>query len=44
MEGNFENDLQTVFDDIVDGTIVSGAVYSDVEGHRQNPELKMVLR
>jgi hypothetical protein len=43
MEGNFENDLQIVFDDIADGTIVSGAAYSDVEGHHQNPELKMVL-
>ena len=31
-------------DDIADGTIArSGAVYSDVEGQRQNPELKMII-
>jgi hypothetical protein len=28
---------------MADGTIASGAVYSDVEEQRQNPELKMVL-
>jgi hypothetical protein len=43
MDGNFENDLHSALDDMADGTIASGAVYSDVEGHRQNPELKMVM-
>ena len=28
---------------MADGTIASGAVYSDVEGQRQNPEFKMVM-
>jgi len=41
--GNFENDLHSALRDMADGTIASGAVYSDVEGHRQNPELKMVM-
>jgi hypothetical protein len=38
-----ENDLHHSLSEMADGTIASGAVYSDVEGHRQNPELKMVL-
>ena len=44
MEGFSENDLHNALDDIADGTIArSGAVYSDVEGQRQNPELKMII-
>ena len=43
MEGFSENDLHNALDDMADGTIASGAVYSDVEGERQNPELKMVM-
>src|SRR5271155_458049 len=43
MDGFAENDLHNALDDMADGTIASGAVYSDVEGHRQNPELKMVM-
>ena len=43
MEGLSENDLHNALDDMADGTIASGAVYSDVEGQRQNPELKMVM-
>jgi hypothetical protein len=43
MEGLSENDLHNALDDMADNTIASGAVYSDVEGHRQNPELKMVM-
>jgi hypothetical protein len=43
MDGNFENDLHSALRDMADGTIASGAVYSDVEGHRQNPELKIVI-
>jgi hypothetical protein len=42
MDGFSENDLHNVLDDMADGTIASGAVYSDVEGQRQNPELKMI--
>jgi hypothetical protein len=42
MEGLSENDLHHALDDMADGTIASGVVYSDVEGQRQNPELKMV--
>jgi len=42
MEGLSENDLHSALDDMVDGTIASGVVYGDVEGQRQNPELKMV--
>ena len=42
MEGFSENDLHNALDDMADGTIASGAVYSDVEGQRLNPELKMV--
>jgi hypothetical protein len=38
-----ENDLQHSLSEMADGTIASGAVYSDAEGQRQNPELKMVL-
>jgi hypothetical protein len=43
MEGLSENDLHNALDDMADGTIASGAVYSDVEGERQNPELKMIM-
>jgi hypothetical protein len=43
MEGLSENDLHNALDDMADGTIASGAVYSDVEGQRQIPELKMVM-
>ncbi len=43
MEGFSENDLQNALDDMADGTIASGAVYSDVEGQRQSPELKMIM-
>ncbi|TMD61399.1 MAG: hypothetical protein E6I91_17785 [Chloroflexi bacterium] len=43
MEGFSENDLHNALDDMADGTIASGAVYSDIEGQRQNPELKMVV-
>src|SRR5271163_4697539 len=43
MDGFAENDLHNALDDMADGTIASGTVYSDVEGHRQNPELKMVM-
>lgn len=43
MEGFAENDLHNALDDMADGTIASGAVYSDVEGQRQNPELKMIM-
>jgi hypothetical protein len=43
MEGLSENDLHNALDNMADGTIASGAVYSDVEGERQNPELKMVM-
>ena len=43
MEGFSENDLHHALDDMADGTIASGAVYSDVEGQRQNPELKMIM-
>ena len=43
MDGNFENDLHSALHDMAKDTIASGAVYSDVEGHRQNPELKMVM-
>jgi hypothetical protein len=43
MGGLSENDLHNALDDMADGTIASGAVYSDVEGHRQIPELKMVM-
>src|SRR5271170_5099024 len=43
MDGFAENDLHNALDDMADGTIASGAVYSDVEGHRQNPELKIVM-
>ena len=42
MEGLFENDLHSALDGMADGTIASGVVYSDVEGQRQIPELKMV--
>jgi len=38
-----ENDLHNALDGMADGTIASGAVYSDVDGERQNPELKMVM-
>jgi len=37
-----ENDLQTALGDMGDNEIGSGAVYSDVEGQRLNPELKMI--
>lgn len=43
MCGLTENDLHHALHDMADGTIASGAVYSDVEGERLNPELKMVL-
>ena len=43
MDGFSENDLHNALDDMADGTIASGAVYSDVEGQRQNPELKMIM-
>jgi len=43
MDGFSENDLHHALDDMADGTIASGAVYSDVEGQRQNPELKMIM-
>lgn len=43
MEGLSENDLHNALDDMADGTIASGVVYSDVKGERQNPELKMVM-
>jgi hypothetical protein len=43
MDGFAENDLHHAMDDMADGTIASGAVHSDVEGLRLNPELKMVL-
>src|SRR5579871_3512422 len=43
MEGFAENDLHNALDDMADGTIASGVVYSDVEGQRMNPELKMVM-
>jgi hypothetical protein len=43
MEGFSENDLHNALDDMADNTIASGAVYSDVEGQRQNPELKMIM-
>jgi hypothetical protein len=43
MEGLAENDLHNALDDMADGRIASGAVYSDVEGQRLNPELKMVM-
>lgn len=43
MDGLAENDLHDALDDMADNTIASGAVYSDVEGERLNPELKMVL-
>src|SRR5271155_3956610 len=43
MDGFAENDLHNALDDMADGTIASGTVYSDVEGHRQNPELKMIM-
>ena len=43
MEGHSENDLHNALNDMADGGIASGAVYSDVEGQRQNPELKMVM-
>jgi hypothetical protein len=43
MEGFSENDLHNALDDMADGTIASGAVYSDVEGQRLNPELKMIM-
>ena len=43
MDGNLENDLHSALHDLAEDTIASGAVYSDVEGHRQNPELKMVM-
>jgi hypothetical protein len=39
MGGLSENDLHTAMDSMADGAI---AVYSDVEGQRQLPELKMV--
>lgn len=42
MGGLSENDLHTAMDSMADGAIASGAVYSDVEGQRQLPELKMV--
>jgi len=42
MEGLSENDLHNALEDMADGTIASGVVYSDVEGQRQNPDLKMV--
>src|SRR6267378_2033232 len=42
MEGLSENDLHNALEDMAEGTIASGVVYSDVEGQRQNPELKMV--
>jgi hypothetical protein len=42
VEGLSENDLHNALDDMADGTIASGVVYSDVEGQRQIPELKMV--
>jgi hypothetical protein len=42
MEGLSENDLHNALDDVADRTIPNGVVYSDVEGQRQNPELKMV--
>jgi len=43
MDGFSENDLHNALDDMADGTIASGAVYSDVEGQRLNPELKMIM-
>ena len=43
MDGFSENDLHSALDDMADGNIASGAVYCDVEGQRQNPELKMVM-
>src|SRR6266850_4163261 len=43
IEGLSENDLHNALDDMADGDIASGAVYSDIEGRRQVPELKMVM-
>jgi hypothetical protein len=43
MDGFTENDPHHSPSEMADGTIASGTVYSDVEGQRQNPELKMVL-
>ena len=43
MNGLAENDLHDALNDMADNTIASGAVYSDIEGERLNPELKMVL-
>jgi hypothetical protein len=43
MDGFSENDLHNALDDMADDTIASGAVYCDVEGQRQSPELKMVM-
>ena len=42
METLSENDLHNALDDMADGTIASGVVNGDVEGQRDNPELKMV--
>jgi hypothetical protein len=42
MEGLSENDLHNALDDMANNTIASGAVYSDIDGQRQNPELQMV--
>jgi hypothetical protein len=43
MKGFSENDLHNALDDMANGTIASSAVYSDIEGERLNPELKIVI-
>ena len=43
MKGLSKNDIDNALDDMADGTIASGVVYSDIEGERQNPELKLVM-
>jgi hypothetical protein len=43
MDGLSENDLHDALNTMADDAIASGAVCSDIDGDRLNPELKMVM-
>jgi hypothetical protein len=43
MDGLSENDLHAALNTMADDAIASAAVYSDIDGDRLNPELKMVM-
>lgn len=43
MDGSEENDLHDALGDMADGTIASGAVYTDIDGERQNPTFQMLV-